>query len=174
MRDPTGTSCERNDGSVCGFARDFFVGDIEDAVANPSPLSIGTAIVTTAFKPAKVVDKIVDVAKDAKKGAGVIYRRVDRNNPGGKCYIGRCNSEKLFERRQRDHSRANPDADYEFETIDRAEPGKALQRAEQRQIDAHGGPTNKSNPNGGTENRRNEIAPCRGTRIGNHGTGGIC
>jgi RHS repeat-associated protein len=172
--DPTGTSCERNDGSVCGFARDFFVGDIEDAVANPSPLSIGTAVITTAFKPAKVVDKIVDVAKDTRTGAGIIYRRVDRNDPGGKCYIGRCDSEKLFERRQRDHARANPDADYEFEVLDRAEPGDALRRTEQRQIDRHGGPTNRSNPNGGTENMRNEIAPCRGTRVGNLGTGSIC
>jgi RHS repeat-associated protein len=94
---------------------------------------------------------------------GIVYRRIDQNT--GRCYIGRCDNQRLYERRQRDHERANPNADYRFRELERAQPGRALREAEQRQITAHGGPTNRSNPNGGTENRRNEIRQCTGTRI---------
>ena len=66
-RDQTGTSCEREGGSLCGFARDFFVGDIEDAVANASATSIAIAVVTTVFKPAKVLDKAVDSVQALRK-----------------------------------------------------------------------------------------------------------
>jgi RHS repeat-associated protein len=99
----------------------------------------------------------------AREPAGTVYRRTDRNT--GRCYIGRCDNQRNYERRQRDHRRANPDANYTFEEIDRAEPGLPLRQAEQRQLDAHGGPTNRSNPNGGTENQRNEIRKCIGTRL---------
>jgi RHS repeat-associated protein len=102
-------------------------------------------------------------AREAARETGVVYRRTDRNTD--RCYIGRCNSQRLYQRRQRDHRAANSDADYEFETIGSARPGRALREAEQRQITAHGGPTNRSNPRGGTENRRNEIRQCSGTRI---------
>ncbi|HEY6642865.1 RHS repeat-associated core domain-containing protein [Povalibacter sp.] len=167
----------------------FIAYDVYALVTDPSWTNVGAlgADIVGAAVPfatglgaaVRGVDKGVDVARSAEGAAesqktGIIYRRVDAGNPSGKCYIGRCNSEELYERRQRDHSRANPDADYEFEVIERAEPGKPLREAEQRQIDSHGGPTNKSNPNGGTENKRNEIAKCRGTRIGNQGTGSIC
>jgi RHS repeat-associated protein len=66
-KDPTGESCERSGGGICGIARDFFLGDIEDAIANPTPVTIGMAIVTTVFKPAKVVDKVVDGVRAVKK-----------------------------------------------------------------------------------------------------------
>lgn len=66
-KDPTGTSCEREGGGLCGFARDFFVGDIEDAIANPSATSIAVAVVTTVFKPAKVLDKAIDSVQTLKK-----------------------------------------------------------------------------------------------------------
>jgi len=47
-------------------------------------------------------------------------------------------------------------------------------QAEQRQTDAHGGPTNMANPVGDTENARNEIGSCRGSRVGNSGANSIC
>ncbi|NBB51533.1 hypothetical protein GVN24_24920 [Rhizobium sp. CRIBSB] len=97
-----------------------------------------------------------DVGDVAEQPAGIIYRRT--NPETGRCYVGRCNSESLFERRQRDHDR-ELDQTHEYEIIERAEPGQALREAEQRQIDAHGGPTNGSNPDGGLENRRHEISP---------------
>jgi hypothetical protein len=97
------------------------------------------------------------LAGKATKPAGLVYRRIDSAIPSAKCYIGRCDSVQLFKRRMRDHARAKPTADYEYEVLDRADPGGTLRKAEQRQITAHGGPTNKSNPNGGTENKRNEI-----------------
>jgi RHS repeat-associated protein len=94
---------------------------------------------------------------------GIVYRRTDQNT--GRCYIGRCDSQRNYERRQRDHERANPGARYRFEQIDSAPPGRALREAEQRQINEHGGPTTRSNPGGGTENRRNEIRQYPGRRI---------
>ncbi len=126
----------------------------------------GAAVSGAAMVP--VVGQAASGARLAAKGAdtasGIVYRRTDRVT--GRCYIGRCNNDALFIRRQRDHTRHNPDAEYDYDVIDRAEPGQALREAEQRHITAHGGPTNRSNPNGGTENRRNEIAqPRTGTRI---------
>jgi hypothetical protein len=146
---------------------DFLIGDtLQD---------IETAVRDTTIEAAvAVVCGIVKPCKAAKRGGGIVYRRVDRNNLGGKCYIGRCDNDRLYQRRQRDHSRENPDADYEFEVIDRAQPGPALRQAEQRQIDAHGGPTNRSNPNGGTENRRNEVGRCRRDSKGKDAPIGAC
>ena len=55
------------------------------------------------------------------------------------------------------HQRANKDADYEFTEIDRGKQGKDLNQKEQKHLDNMGGPTNKSNPNGGTSNKKNVI-----------------
>jgi len=58
-----------------------------------------------------------------------------------------------------------------IKVVDRAKPGQPLRQAEQGQITSRGGPTNKSNPNGGTLNKRDAIAqpkhcdPPTGTRI---------
>ncbi len=90
---------------------------------------------------------------------------MDANNPGGKPYIGRAKSEERFEARQKEHARKNPDADYKYTTLERTKPSGA-RTAEQRHINDHGGPTNSSNPSGGTENKRNEIRQCTGSRVG--------
>ena len=134
------------------------------AIAVPGvPGGVGLGIQATRGG-LNALDAGVDAARAIDQPAGVVYRRT--NSQTGRCYIGRCNSEELYTRRQRDHERENPDAEYTFRRIDRAEPGQALREAEQRQIDAHGGPTNRSNPDGGTENRRNEIrTPRTGTLI---------
>ncbi|HYG29066.1 MAG TPA: RHS repeat-associated core domain-containing protein [Allosphingosinicella sp.] len=147
---------------------DFLFGDVNRAIERPSAVNIAIAI-GTSLPPGRVagaagraigaVGRALAPAertlRRAPQPSGIVYRRVDQNT--GRCYIGRCNDERLYQRRQTDHGRANPHAEYEFERLDRAEPGQALREAEQRQIDLHGGPTNRSNPNGGTENRRNEI-----------------
>ena len=108
----------------------------------------------------------IEKAAEAVKAEGTVYRRTNAANPAGKPYIGRAKSETRYEKRQGEHGRANPDADYQYEEVERAEPGQALREAEQRQIDANGGPTNQSNPNGGTSNRRNEIAKPKCTKTG--------
>jgi len=115
---------------------------------------------------------LISGRRSAKETLGIVYKRTDAIT--GRCYIGRCNSAELYKLRQKAHDRNNPGAKYKFEIIDKAKPGQELRKAEQRQIDLHGGPTNKNNPNGGTENKRNEIAPCRGTRVGNSNSGSIC
>jgi uncharacterized protein RhaS with RHS repeats len=141
--------------------------DVVTAIQEPSATNVAIAGLAIVPEGKAVSNAVRTVARTLGRRvaprAGIVYRRVNRNTD--RCYIGRCNSEENFARRQRDHRRANPDANYRFEEIDRAEPGQALRQAEQRQITAHGGPTNRSNPNGGTENRRNEIKQCTGTRL---------
>ncbi len=104
----------------------------------------------------KTVDKISDTKKGVTKAEGVIYKRVDKTGKQ-KDYIGQAKSEKRYEARQKEHRRANKDAEYEFTEIDRGKPCKDLNQKEQKHLDAHGGPTNKSNPNGGTSNKKNVI-----------------
>jgi hypothetical protein len=85
-----------------------------------------------------------------------VYKRVDKTG-SLKPYIGQAKSEKRFIERQKEHARNNPDADFEFEIVDRAKPGAELNQAEQRHLNNAGGPTNKSNPDGGTSNKKNVI-----------------
>ncbi len=126
------------------------------SVVGAAPILVGDLAKTG--KIAKGIDKIsdaIDAAKVAKK-EGVVYKRVDKSG-NLKDYIGQAKSQKRFDARQKEHRRANPDSDFEFTQIDRAKPGKDLNRKEQKYLDTHGGPTNKSNPNGGTSNKKNVI-----------------
>jgi len=95
---------------------------------------------------------------DQLKKKGVVYRRTDLTG-GQKPYIGQAKSKTRFEARKKEHGRANPDADYEFEIIGRAKPGKKLDKLENKELKKAGGPTNKSNPNGGTSNKKWVIKP---------------
>ena len=96
------------------------------------------------------------IAKTQADTEGVIYKRTDKNSKQ-KPYIGQAKSNKRYDARQKEHGRANKDADYEFEVIDRGKPGKDLNEKEQKHLDANNGPTNKSNPDGGTSNKKNVI-----------------
>lgn len=128
---------------------------------------------TGAKQTVKAVDKVVDASKVAdkvndaqkavnkvddvaKQGDGVIYKRTDKTG-NQKDYVGQAKSEDRYKARQKEHQRANPDADYEFTEIDRGTQGKDLNAKEQKHIDAGGGPTNKSNPYGGLSNKKNVI-----------------
>jgi RHS repeat-associated protein len=85
---------------------------------------------------------------------GVVYCRTA---PGWKPYIGKADSDANYRRRQSDHNRKNG-TDFDYEVVHRGpETGKAIERIEQSHLDAAGGPTNRSNPNGGTSNRRNNF-----------------
>lgn len=92
---------------------------------------------------------------DVPKGRGVVYLRIDKTPGGLKPYIGQAQSVSRYLERQKEHTRANPDADFVFQIIVTGVPGNDLTRKEQRAIDAFGGVTNKKNPNGGTSNQRN-------------------
>ncbi len=98
-------------------------------------------------------------ADDATR-EGIIYERTDQTGALDK-YVGQSKNEKRFLKRQGEHARANPDSDFEFKVIDRGDPrGKFptdLDIKEQRALDARGGPRNKSNPQGGTSNKKNVI-----------------
>lgn len=71
--------------------------------------------------------------------------------------MGQAKSDERYDARQKEHQRDHPDSDFEFQQIDRGKPGKDLNSKEQKHIDAGGGPTNKSNPNGGLSNKKNVI-----------------
>ena len=108
----------------------------------------------------KTIDKAVDVKKAVKKAEdiseGVIYKRVDKTGKQ-KDYIGQAKNSDRYKARQKEHQRANKDADYEFIQIDKGRAGKDLDIKEQKHLDKLGGPTNKSNPNDGTSNKKNVI-----------------
>ena len=91
---------------------------------------------------------------------GIVYLRTDLT-ANLKPYVGQAKSETRFLARQSEHARKYPNSDFKFEVIDRANPnGKfptKLDISEQRVLDRLGGPTNKSNPNGGTSNAKNVI-----------------
>jgi len=91
---------------------------------------------------------------------GIIYLRTDRTL-GLKPYVGQVKSEARYIARQAEHARAHPEADFEFKIIDRGsargEFPTSLDRKEQQALDRLNGPTNKSNPNGGTSNKKNVI-----------------
>ena len=88
---------------------------------------------------------------------GIIYERIDKTGNIVKPYVGQAKSDTRFFERQKEHARANPNSDFEYKIIDRGTPGKNLNSKEQKALDARGGPTNKSNPNGGTSNKKNVI-----------------
>jgi len=90
---------------------------------------------------------------------GLVYMRTDLLT--GATYIGQAKNWSRYETRQKEHRRANPTAEYRFKVMSRADAGTDLDRVEQYYIDACGGPTNKSNPDGSLDNKRNQMNPDR-------------
>ncbi|BFO67003.1 RHS repeat-associated core domain-containing protein [Chryseobacterium sp. KCF3-3] len=126
-------------------------------------INVAAAVGSTGLVIAKRVLNSEGDSKAENKGSdtkseeeGVIYKRKDKNGEE-KDYVGQAKNEGRYEKRKKEHQRKNPDADYDFNIIDRGKPGKDLDKKEQKHIDEGGGPTNKSNPNGGLENKRNQI-----------------
>jgi RHS repeat-associated protein len=117
---------------------------------------VATYIAPFLAPEAKATGTIIKEA-DAALEEGIIYKRKDLSGTIEKDYVGQAQSEARYKARQKEHARAHPDSDFEFEIIDRGKPGKNLDLKEQKHIDAGGGPTNKSNPNGGLSNKKNVI-----------------
>lgn len=117
-------------------------------------LLIGVAVGTVLRKAYKEYVKY-------KKNVGIIYNRKDLNGIIQKDYKGQAKSKTRYEKRQKEHARDNPNSDFEFEIIDKGDPTgdfpTDLDKKEQKALDAGGGPTNKSNPNGGTSNKKDVI-----------------
>jgi RHS repeat-associated protein len=91
---------------------------------------------------------------------GIIYLRTDLTGKV-KPYVGQAKNEARYLARQKEHARANPDADFDFKIIDRGSAnGKfptSLDIKEQKALDKLGGPTNKGNPSGGASNKKNVV-----------------
>ena len=110
----------------------------------------------TAEAAVMLADGIKNLKALVDDAKGIIYKRKDITG-NKKDYVGQAKSEERFLERQKEHARNNPDSDFEFDIIDRGKPGRDLDLKEQKHIDAGGGPTNKSNPNGGLSNKKNVI-----------------
>jgi hypothetical protein len=95
-------------------------------------------------------------AASGSEPAGIVYLRSDAN--GSKPYVGQAKSDARFLKRQSDHARNNPDADFDFEILGRAEPGTQLDRLEEYWIRRLGGPSTPSNPGGGLANARHQMS----------------
>lgn len=87
---------------------------------------------------------------------GIVYCRTRKGSD--KKYYGKADDEENYKKRQQAHRRKFKDDEVEFEKVyEGPETGKDIERIEQDFIDAGGGPTNRSNPNGGLENSRNNF-----------------
>jgi RHS repeat-associated protein len=83
--------------------------------------------------------------------AGIVYRRVHPRT--GETYIGRADDPGNYMKRQLSHDKSLG-VNHIYEVIDRANPGKDLQVAEETQIRAHGG---LGRNGGGLVNKRYEM-----------------
>src|SRR5690606_19382435 len=82
------------------------------------PMSVGAGVAARASVNAvKTADRANDTKKVVTKASdvaeGVIYKRVDKAGTQ-KDYVGQAKSQDRYKARQKEHQRANPDADYEF------------------------------------------------------------
>ena len=84
-----------------------------------------------------------------------------RTSPAGSRASARPRATPRFLARQAEHARANPDADFEFEIIGRANPGTELDRLDEYYIRQGDGPTNLGNPDGWLANLRHQMSDSR-------------
>jgi RHS repeat-associated protein len=160
LRNPSGTIF----GTVYGLADGLISGDtINELVEQWNSGTRGKASLIT---DGVIVVGGFAIGGEALAGAkgtsivskeGIIYLRT--NVKTGGTYIGQSKSYSRFLERQSEHARANRGAQYEFEELGRADPGKALDVAEQKWINKYGGP-------GKLENIRNQIDPKYWDRYG--------
>ncbi len=91
---------------------------------------------------------------------GIIYLREDMTGEL-KPYVGQTKSDMRFIKRKGEHKRVNPKSKFEFMELERGNPTgdfpTDLDIKEQKWLDFYKGPTNKSNPKGGTSNKKNVI-----------------
>jgi hypothetical protein len=142
--------------------------DANDAVVIATTITRGEDAINIDGTQATTADKIAAFAgvvlpgfsgSATEKALGVIYKRIDILGKLKK-YIGQSESMKRFLARQKEHARKHPESDFEFEIIDEGTAGKHpsdLDFKEQKALDAEGGKTNKSNPNGATSNKKDVI-----------------
>ena len=114
-------------------------------------LFVGVTEIQAAMKTGSFGKNVLQEIKE-----GIVYLRKDATGLL-KDYVGQAKNRTRFLKRQQEHARKNPDSDFEFEILDEGAPGKDLDMKEQFHIDQRGGPTNKSNPNGGLSNKKNVI-----------------
>ncbi|MFD2792770.1 polymorphic toxin-type HINT domain-containing protein [Promicromonospora vindobonensis] len=88
---------------------------------------------------------------------GYVYLRTDQAT--GQEYVGQSRDSATFERRQRDHAKKFPNAQFEFDVLGRAVPGADLDRLEEDWIRAGGGSVR--DPDSILANKRHQMNPDR-------------
>ncbi len=73
-------------------------------------------------------------------------------------YVGQSKNAERYETRKREHRRDHPNANFEFEVLDRAEEGLTLDMAEETWIRKLGGPQKCGGP---LANKRWQMSPDR-------------
>ncbi len=134
----------------------------DGSITNSAGLAVAVGIAFAIGAPQGPTDPDEECLPDPEGSEdGIVYERLDSSENPLKPYRGQAKSDLRYSARQAEHSRDYPDSDFSFTIIDRAEPGLALDLAEQRAIDAGGGPTNVGNPEGQLSNRRNQVSEKR-------------
>jgi hypothetical protein len=159
LTDPTGLIALHDAGDWLAGAADTFAAVV---AAGKIGHAAAQRIITTGIQAilrATILKSANTTRIAADDLAGIVYQRTELLD--GKPYIGEAKSGSRFITRQAEHARANPDADFEFEIIGRAEPGAELNRLEEYFIRQGGGPTNLSHPDGGLANWRHQMSDPR-------------
>lgn len=111
-------------------------------------------------KPQNLMAAASGILAFRPSGDGIIYLRTDLTGKL-KPYVGQAKNEARYLARQAEHARAHPDSYFRFKVIDngsaRGSFPTSLDVKEQKALNKLGGPTNKSNPNGGASNKKNVI-----------------
>lgn len=120
----------------------------------------------TVGKLDNVADSSVDAARAGRFGEtqavapeGVVYKRTDLAGQR-KPYIGQAKSQERFAARQKEHARKYPDSDFDFEIVDRADPGDALDIAEHNALQELTGGV-KAKPSPLVDNLKDPVGPAR-------------
>ena len=161
------SSVDKMEGLLGGFSTQWSRQNAIDYLQNPTfKNAIGMAY-SEALSQWTDPNKLIGAASGAVMAfrprpnpEGIIYLRTDLTGEL-KPYVGQVKNEARYIARQAEHARSHPNADFKFEIIDRGSAKgsfpTSLDVKEQQALNKLNGPTNKSNPNGGTSNKKNVI-----------------
>ncbi|MGD9428852.1 RHS repeat-associated core domain-containing protein [Arthrobacter russicus] len=128
---------------------------------DPSPAGAGAGMKPPVCTPAPVGGSGESPGSESQADElGVVYYRTDATG-NLKPYVGQSKTNSRYVNRQKEHGRNTPSSNFDFDVVGRAPQGVELDKLEEDFIRRCGGPTNKSNPNGGLSNKRYEMNDIR-------------
>ncbi len=115
--------------------------------------------IVSTLDASKVGGGKIDLSAD-----GVVYKRTDLNG-NVQPYGGQAESLERYAKRQQEHARKHPNADFDFEIVERAKPGDDLDVAEHNFIQGlTGGQRAKYSPE--VSNLKDPVGKARRSRLG--------